>query len=1334
MLDSTLTTGIDVTINPKTMAGERETIASMDRMIRHGQRLSASNDNLAGSNGRLGRSIGGVAAEGGRLGSSLSGVDASSGRLNGRVGGLTQSFNALRGAMITTVAVGVGAAFMDIADKAGLMDAKLRLATQGWGDFYTAQADVQRISRQTNSEITSTSVLYGKLAKAGATMNASQRQVARATETVTKAFKVGGASSAEMETGVLQLGQALGSGKLSGDEFTALMETSPRLMELFAASVGKPVGALKKLASDGKLTSDVLFKALTDPKFTAKLDAEARQLPRTFGDAFTAVTNLATTTFGAFNEGGGFSKSLYDFATQGGDNMNSIADAARQTGSDIGLAFSSLSTAFDPMLNGAMWVLEQISGRATGLGIEFREILGLIDQVNNLGIGITRAGEGARQRWENAKSAVTGQPAAQVRYTPWANSAGQYDRDKPYRDARVREAQVARDTARYALRTDAKGRLVGIGAKAGGTGVLRSATVEKDDKGGKKSGEVGRTLSGADLDRRLASIGARVTSRERTADQQRGLIARWEREDPRTRGIRPADPSKSAHVAGNGGLARDIAKGRGVSLASITAAVGKGNIKQLLDEGDHFHLSVKGKGGGQASEAATEAEKLAERIGDFWKGVSGQSGDARETLEALSRAASEGKSLSAASADTAKQLEFQRLAGREITAQERERIATALQSQRTSEFLTTSLVAAEQRKRDMAVESELLGKRIAGASEAQLEIERGVLKWRQQAIEAGATENDLRSAAFLAAENLLRVDLARGRATQDINKGLDEQRAKLAELAKSGSSYAKEAVGQYGTTEQRRAAARGEYQERVRELEAARSSKDPEIKISSAEFEAGTKRAGEELQDRFREIGDDFSNRMRDAADLFNRIGSMLGGKLGRLFSTAGDVADRAGSFKDDSKGIADGFKKVFGEKSPAVANIGKAVGDAVAGAGIGEQVGQLSKAMGIKTSKLGSQVGGAIGGAIGGPLGAAVGGFIGGTVGGLFKKTKSGGATISGAGEATLSGRTGAYKKEAGGLAGQVQTSLQDIARQLGGSLGSFSGITIGKRGDDYRVNTSGTSLKTKKGASDFGDDAGAAVEFAIKQAISRGALAGLSDFAQKAVGGLEIADAITLVQDWKTAMRDFESMRDPVTAAVTSVTDSLDALRKGMVGVGASTTDLTRLDEYRAAKLKAVLKDQVSGFQDLLNDLNGDAGGFSDYAQLQSKLGQFETYKADIAAGRQVDQSAFVTLANDIRGKAGILGTQTQEAQNIFAMLRDGTTGAITNATTAFNAASSSNQVVVDAVREQQNAQAANTQQTNNILTEQTELLRAIRDGFAGGGFGGQIMQVMNARLNAY
>ena len=133
------------------------------------------------------------------------------------------------------------------------------------------------------------------------------------------AAKLAGASTIEASNAFRQLAQALGSGRLQGDEFRSISEQIPTLLAPVADELNTTVGELKKFASEGKLTSDVVLRALrkietegagslkaliaNDPTQVFKnLSNATEDLARAFGEklnpvvlpAIKALTNLTT--------------------------------------------------------------------------------------------------------------------------------------------------------------------------------------------------------------------------------------------------------------------------------------------------------------------------------------------------------------------------------------------------------------------------------------------------------------------------------------------------------------------------------------------------------------------------------------------------------------------------------------------------------------------------------------------------------------------------------------------------------------------------------------------------------------------------------------------------------------------------------------------------------------------------------------------------------------------------------------------------------------------------------------------------------------------------------
>lgn len=114
-------------------------------------------------------------------------------------------------------------------------------------------------------------------------------------ETLQKAFKLSGASIQEQSAAMYQLTQAMAAGRLQGDEFRSIMENAPLLADAIARSLGVSKGALRDLAAEGKITSDVIKNAITES--ADEINRMFNQMPMTFGEAFVKLKNTAFMAF-----------------------------------------------------------------------------------------------------------------------------------------------------------------------------------------------------------------------------------------------------------------------------------------------------------------------------------------------------------------------------------------------------------------------------------------------------------------------------------------------------------------------------------------------------------------------------------------------------------------------------------------------------------------------------------------------------------------------------------------------------------------------------------------------------------------------------------------------------------------------------------------------------------------------------------------------------------------------------------------------------------------------------------------------------------------------------
>ena len=125
---------------------------------------------------------------------------------------------------------------------------------------------------------------------------ASLEDVANVYEGFNTLLALNKVSSQNAASATLQLNQALGAGRLAGEEFNAISEATPQLLDAVAKVLVRNRGELKQLASDGQISSQVLIEALKRIRTEGAADLEA-----SFGGAFGATRrfNAALEDFSA---------------------------------------------------------------------------------------------------------------------------------------------------------------------------------------------------------------------------------------------------------------------------------------------------------------------------------------------------------------------------------------------------------------------------------------------------------------------------------------------------------------------------------------------------------------------------------------------------------------------------------------------------------------------------------------------------------------------------------------------------------------------------------------------------------------------------------------------------------------------------------------------------------------------------------------------------------------------------------------------------------------------------------------------------------------------------
>jgi len=187
------------------------------------------------------------------------------------------------------------AIFTSMSDSLSNISSRLKIVTNTQREYNKALEDTRKISFNTTSDLTSISQLYTKVQLNAASLGATQKEVAKVTENAAKAIALSGANAQETAAVVLQLGQALSSGRLQGDELRSILENAPILAKTIADGLRISIGQLRSLGAAGTLTSREVFKAIISQ--TDEVDKAFAKVNITYSKAFTNLGNAATVLF-----------------------------------------------------------------------------------------------------------------------------------------------------------------------------------------------------------------------------------------------------------------------------------------------------------------------------------------------------------------------------------------------------------------------------------------------------------------------------------------------------------------------------------------------------------------------------------------------------------------------------------------------------------------------------------------------------------------------------------------------------------------------------------------------------------------------------------------------------------------------------------------------------------------------------------------------------------------------------------------------------------------------------------------------------------------------------
>ena len=153
---------------------------------------------------------------------------------------------------------------LSLSEAATRIDNSLKVAGLSGTDLENVYQALSASAKANGAPIETLAALYGKAAQAQKELGVTSAELLGFTNNIALALRVAGTDAQTASGALLQLGQALGAGKVQAEEYNSILEGAPTIAQAVAAGLkeaGGSVSALKKLVIDGKISSEAFFRA-----------------------------------------------------------------------------------------------------------------------------------------------------------------------------------------------------------------------------------------------------------------------------------------------------------------------------------------------------------------------------------------------------------------------------------------------------------------------------------------------------------------------------------------------------------------------------------------------------------------------------------------------------------------------------------------------------------------------------------------------------------------------------------------------------------------------------------------------------------------------------------------------------------------------------------------------------------------------------------------------------------------------------------------------------------------------------------------------------------------
>ena len=194
--------------------------------------------------------------------------------------------------------------YIAMSDQLKTIEGQIKNVVKSGKETKRVEEEIYAMAGRSRQSYAESANLFTSVARNASELGKSTDDILKFTEDVSNAMLLGGGSAASQQAALIQLGQALGSGTLRGDELNSIMEQAPKLAETIAKGMGTTIGSLRKLGSEGKLTAKDVFEAVR--KQSDSLKKDLGNMPWTVAQATNRIRDSVAQLFFAIENKFGF--------------------------------------------------------------------------------------------------------------------------------------------------------------------------------------------------------------------------------------------------------------------------------------------------------------------------------------------------------------------------------------------------------------------------------------------------------------------------------------------------------------------------------------------------------------------------------------------------------------------------------------------------------------------------------------------------------------------------------------------------------------------------------------------------------------------------------------------------------------------------------------------------------------------------------------------------------------------------------------------------------------------------------------------------------------------